>query len=141
MPINNKISYNSIKLDENSFSLQLIKNDALFYLFNSIKFNKNINPNDITMDLNDENGKITERESKERISGLIERNSEPGIRFSDLLSERAFVPQNNEGKKKRDQFINTVDDVEHITGYDFFPALPDSIEDLVEANARIEDWR
>ena len=52
-----------------------------------------------------------------------------------------FVVRNNEGKKKRDQFINTVDDVEHITGYDFFPALPDSIEDAVEAHANMEDWR
>lgn len=32
-----------------------------------------------------------------------------------------FVIRNNEGKKKRDQFINTVDDVERITGYDFSP--------------------
>ena len=52
-----------------------------------------------------------------------------------------FVVRNNEGKKKRDQFINTVDDVERITGMDFFPALPDSIEDVVEAYANLDDWR
>ena len=51
-----------------------------------------------------------------------------------------FVVRNNEGKKKKDQFVNTVDDVERITGYDFFPALPDSIEDVVEANADIKQW-
>lgn len=51
-----------------------------------------------------------------------------------------FVVRNNEGKKKRDQFINTVDDVERITGYDFFSALPDSIEKVVEANADIKEW-
>lgn len=51
-----------------------------------------------------------------------------------------FVVRNNEGKKKRDQFINTIDDVERITGYDFFPALPDSIEDAVEAHSDINDW-
>lgn len=51
-----------------------------------------------------------------------------------------FVVRNNEGKKKRDQFINTVDEVERITGYDFFPALPDSIEDDVEATADIKEW-
>lgn len=137
LPINNKISYNSIKLDENSFSLQLIKNDALFYLFNSIKFNKNINPNDITMDLNDENGKITERESKERISGLIERNSEPGIRFSDLLSERAFVPQNNEGKKKipfpRDS-ENNLNNMKKSNGGDFIIT-----SEKLEKNNRIKN--
>ena len=52
-----------------------------------------------------------------------------------------FVVRNNEGKKKRDQFINTVDDVERITGIDFFPALPDDIESEVEAYANLDDWR
>lgn len=52
-----------------------------------------------------------------------------------------FVVRNNEGKKKRDQFINTVDDVERITGFDFFLALPDSIEDVVESTANIKDWQ
>ena len=51
-----------------------------------------------------------------------------------------FVIRNNGGTKKRDQFINTVDEVERITGFDFFPALPDSIEDVIEANANINDW-
>lgn len=43
-------------------------------------------------------------------------------------------------KKKKYQFVNTVDDVERITGYDFFPALPDNIEDVVEAYANITEW-
>lgn len=51
-----------------------------------------------------------------------------------------FVVRNNEGKKKRDQFVNTVDEVERITGYDFFSALPDSIEKVVEAYANIKEW-
>lgn len=51
-----------------------------------------------------------------------------------------FIVRNNEGKKKRDQFINTIDDVERITGYDFFPKLPDDIEEVVEAYANIKDW-
>ena len=52
-----------------------------------------------------------------------------------------YIVRNNEGKKKRDQFINTVDEVERITGFDFFPALPDDIESEVEAHASIDDWR
>ena len=51
-----------------------------------------------------------------------------------------FIVRNNEGTKKRDQYINTVDEVERITGIDFFPALPDEIENEVEAYANIEDW-
>lgn len=52
-----------------------------------------------------------------------------------------FVIRNNEGKKKRDQYVNTVDDIERITGIDFFPALPDDIENEVEAYANLDDWR
>ncbi len=51
-----------------------------------------------------------------------------------------FIVRNNEGKKKKDQFVNTVDQVERITGIDFFPALPDSIENVVEAYANLKDW-
>ena len=35
-------------------SLQISKSEALIYLFYSVQYNKNINPNDITIDLNDE---------------------------------------------------------------------------------------
>lgn len=63
------------------------------------------------------------------------------LRMNPEPAAIGFVIRNNEGKKKRDQFVNTVDDVERITGYDFFSALPDDIEDVVEATASIEDWR
>ena len=63
------------------------------------------------------------------------------LRMNPQPSAIGFVVRNNEGKKKRDQFVNSVDDVERITGIDFFPALPDSIEDKVEAYANIEEWR
>ena len=52
-----------------------------------------------------------------------------------------FVVKNNEGKKKKDQFVNTVDEVEKITGIDFFPNLPDDIENKIEAYANLDDWR
>ena len=51
-----------------------------------------------------------------------------------------FIVRNTEGNKKKDLYYNSVDDVERITGYDFFPALPDDIEDVVEATVSIEDW-
>ena len=43
--------------------------------------------------------------------------------------------------RRRKNVINTVDEVERITGYDFFPALPDEIENEVESHASIDDWR
>jgi len=52
-----------------------------------------------------------------------------------------FVVKNNAGTKKKDQYVNTVDEVERLTGYDFFPALPDDIEDEVESHADVKDWR
>lgn len=51
-----------------------------------------------------------------------------------------FVVRNNNGAKKRDQYINSVDEVERITGIDFYAALPDSIENEVESYSNIEDW-
>ena len=51
-----------------------------------------------------------------------------------------FVVRHNDGTKKRDLYYNSIDQVERILGMDFFPALPDSIEDVVEANADINEW-
>lgn len=51
-----------------------------------------------------------------------------------------YIVRNTEGKKKKDLFVNTVDDVERITGMDFFPALPDDIENEVEAHADLSVW-
>jgi len=62
------------------------------------------------------------------------------LRMNPQPAAIGFVVRNNDGKKKKDQFINTVDDIERITGIDFFPALPDSIEEKVEAYANINDW-
>lgn len=52
-----------------------------------------------------------------------------------------FVVKNADGNKKRDLYYNSIDQVERITGMDFFPALPDDIENQVEAEANIDDWR
>ena len=63
------------------------------------------------------------------------------LRLTPEPAAIGFVVRNNEGKKKKDQFVNTVDDVERITGIDFFSALPDDIENKVEAKADINDWK
>ena len=51
-----------------------------------------------------------------------------------------FIVRNTEGNKKHDLYYNSVDQVERITGIDFFPALPDDIENEVEAVADIKMW-
>lgn len=51
-----------------------------------------------------------------------------------------IVVRNNSGQKKRDLYYNSVDEVERVTGMDFFHTLPDDIENEVEATANIEEW-
>lgn len=43
-----------------------------------------------------------------------------------------FIYKNNKGNRSKDSYVNSVDDVERITGIDFFPALPDDIENKIE---------
>lgn len=51
-----------------------------------------------------------------------------------------FIYKNASGNRPKSHYVNTVDDVERITGFDFFQALPDDIEKEVEAKADISCW-
>lgn len=52
-----------------------------------------------------------------------------------------FICRNQSQKgRKQAEFVNTIDEVERITGYDFFSLLPDHIENAVEARASLDDW-
>lgn len=52
-----------------------------------------------------------------------------------------FVVKNNAGTKKKDLYYNSIDQVERITGIDFFPILPDDLENEVESNLDMDLWR
>ncbi len=52
-----------------------------------------------------------------------------------------FIYKNNDDDKPMGDYVNTVDEVERLTGIDFFPNLPDDIEDLVEATCDLNDWK
>lgn len=52
-----------------------------------------------------------------------------------------FVVKNNAGTKKKDHYVNTTDEVERLTGFDFFSALPDDVENKIESYANLNDWR
>lgn len=52
-----------------------------------------------------------------------------------------YVIKNTDGTKKKEQYVNSIDKIERLTGIDFFPALPDDIENKVESYANIEDWK
>ena len=60
--------------------------------------------------------------------------------LTDKPKALAYIVKNTEGNKKKDLYYNSIDQVERITGIDFFPALPDDIENKVEAKADINDW-
>lgn len=52
-----------------------------------------------------------------------------------------FIYKNSAGNRPLDAYVNSVDQVERITGIDFFPALPDNVENAVEREYNIKDWR
>ena len=52
-----------------------------------------------------------------------------------------FIYKNTEGNRSLDSYVNSIDQVERITGYDFFPALPDKVENEVEKKCNLKDWK
>ena len=47
----------------------------------------------------------------------------------------------NDGKKvSLESVVRTVDEIERITGFDFYPALDDDVENVIEAEADLSDW-
>jgi len=52
-----------------------------------------------------------------------------------------FIMENNGKKQQLADCIYTVDEVEKVTGMDFFPALDDKVEDKVEAESDYHDWK
>ena len=52
----------------------------------------------------------------------------------------AFIYTNRSIKQDMSACVVTVDEVERRTGIDFFPALPDNVENRIEATARLADW-
>ena len=51
-----------------------------------------------------------------------------------------FIYKNESGNRSKASYMNSVDEVERITGYDFFSALPDETERRVEAKADPDEW-
>lgn len=51
-----------------------------------------------------------------------------------------FIYKNTAGNKRLDSYVNSIDQVERITGLDFFSALPDNIENVIESRYDLNDW-
>ncbi|MDE6468877.1 MAG: DNA/RNA non-specific endonuclease, partial [Muribaculaceae bacterium] len=52
----------------------------------------------------------------------------------------AFIMPNSPQVDGLRQLATSIDNVEAITGFDFFSALPDTIENMVESTAKYNDW-
>ena len=51
-----------------------------------------------------------------------------------------FIYRNEDVKKKMSAYVNSIDEVERITGLDFFAALPDNVEKAIEAKSDLGEW-
>ena len=51
-----------------------------------------------------------------------------------------FICHNTDGNRKKDKYVNTIRQVERITGMTFFPNLSDDIARQVKDKANIDDW-
>ncbi|HEY5123115.1 MAG TPA: DNA/RNA non-specific endonuclease [Ignavibacteria bacterium] len=52
----------------------------------------------------------------------------------------AFILPNEKSAKQLNEYVVTVRDVERLRGIDFFPCLPDSIQNRLENNSDISKW-
>ena len=52
-----------------------------------------------------------------------------------------FIYKNTSGNRPLDSYVNSIDQVERITGLDFFSALPDEIENKIEIEYDLKYWK
>ena len=74
----------------------------------------------------------------------------PDAFFKVLLSDGrrvkaiGFLYPNDGGDYEMDRCVRSVDEIERLTGFDFFPLLDDGVEDVIEAASNrkmIDDWQ
>lgn len=89
-------------------------------------------------------GPIVYSDRKQRTIGKEHRIVVPDAFFKVVLCTACrppkaigFVYKNESGSRPMESYVTTVDEVERITGIDFFTALPDEVERVVEAQS---DW-
>ena len=52
-----------------------------------------------------------------------------------------FIYKNSAGNRPLDSYVNSIDQVERITGLDFFSVLPDEVENRVEKDYNMTEWK
>ena len=51
-----------------------------------------------------------------------------------------FIRKNTDTSRRNDLYVNTISEVERITGITFFPTLPMNLADSVKSQANLKDW-
>ncbi len=59
----------------------------------------------------------------------------------DDIEVIAFLIKNEESKLPLEKFVTSIDVIEQKTGLDFFEALPDTIENKIEAKVKTTGWK
>lgn len=92
-------------------------------------------------------GPIYYKERKARTIGRQHKVRVPDAFFKCVCSTRkghekaiGFIYANNDSYQTMAKSIRTVDDIERLTGYNFFVNLPDPLEERIERRARLDDW-
>ena len=57
-----------------------------------------------------------------------------------VLKGIGFILPNHKSKKPLQSFAVSIDDIEKLTGIDFFHSLPDEIENKIESEYRFNNW-
>ena len=85
--------------------------------------------------------------NKQKKIGKQHKVTVPDAFFKVVLSMKkgkeksiGFIYNNRGGKQNMDKTAMTVDEVEKITGIDFFVNLPDKIENKIEAKYSLKEW-
>ncbi len=60
---------------------------------------------------------------------------------AENLKAIAFLMKNRPSSKSVQEFVVTIDEVEKRTGIDFFKELPDKVEDVLESEIQIRNWK
>lgn len=87
-------------------------------------------------------------QQKHRTIGKKHKVTVPEAFFKVILSISnnspkaiGFIYKNTSGNHPLYSYVNSVDEVERITGIDFFPALPDEVETKVETSYDLNLWK
>ena len=70
----------------------------------------------------------------------MNQRSDRGRQRGDAIAAIGFYYDNEDGHRPLSDYVMTVDEVEEMTGLDFFSGLSDKTEQRVEAQADLRDW-